>query len=78
MQPSEFYQVEKFAKGFKGCLESRLNNLDGDATIVREVLETVIGILDLHLKIAELETEQEIKKMADTLEGRLRREHSDK
>jgi hypothetical protein len=65
MTPDQYYEVEKFAKGLRECLESKLSQLEPEATICRSVLDYAISVLDVHLRMAEVEVDREIEKMAE-------------
>lgn len=68
MTPENLYHVEKFKNGLKGCIESRLKHIDEEAVIVRQTLFAVLEMIDLHFRLAEIDSDNEAAKMADAME----------
>jgi len=60
LSPAEYQAIEDFAKGLTECFISYKNNHHDEFSDI--VLNYVIGIIDIHLQLAELELKRYLNK----------------
>ena len=61
MTPEQFTAVEKFAKGLKEVLESRMKTAQG----MNHMYACAVDVIEMHLSLAAVEMDKALDAMAD-------------